>query len=207
MISLSAAAKLEKNDLDSGGAWLVLLEVQVPDGPTLNFARNNEDVIWNGITWVAFPFQMDVVGEESKGEIPKVSIRVSNVTRAVQTYLEEADGGVGAVAILRVVHSSHLDLSDPELEESYAVTNVKADAQWVSFTLGISYPTTARRPARRNLKNFCPFKYGGVECGASAATVAAFPTCSKTLAACRERSNSTRFGGEPSIPQGGLYAT
>lgn len=207
MLSLSAAAILEKNKLASDGAWLILLEVQVPDGTVLRFARNTEDVSWNGETWVAFPFELSVMGEEAKGEIPKVSIQVSNVTRAVQPYLESSGGGVGSTAIIRVVHSGHLDMTTPELEELYSVTGVKVDAQWVTFTLGIEYPTTSRRPSRRNLKNFCPFRYGSVECGVSAAALAAYPACGKTLADCRERDNSTRYGGEPSIPQGGLYAS
>ncbi|QTX33206.1 DUF1833 family protein [Aminithiophilus ramosus] len=207
MFSLSAAAILEKNNLASDGAWLILLEVKVSDGTVLRFVRNTENVIWNGETWVAFPFEFSVMGEESKGEIPKVTIQVSNVTRAVQAYLESADGGVGSAATLRVVHSAHLDQMSPELEEVYSVTGVKTDARWVTFTLGIDYPLASRRPARRNLKNFCPFRYGGAECGVSAGVLQDLPTCGKTLADCRQRGNSTRYGGEPSIPQGGLYAS
>jgi lambda family phage minor tail protein L len=201
-LHLSAVAVLEKNKLMSDGAWLVLLEIQLQD-ITLRVVRNTEDVIWNNQTWVAFPFELDDVKEDSKGELPTVTVRVSNVSRAVQQYIEQANGGVGAAVILRVVHSKHLDALAPELEEVFTVQSVSADAQWVTFNMGGDTPTMLRFPARRMLKDFCPFQYKGIECRANSA----LPTCSKTLGDCRARGNATRFGGEPSIPQGGIYAS
>lgn len=202
MLSLSAAAILEKNALANAGAWIILLEVVIGSS-TLRFCYNNEDVTWNGETWIAFPFDIEDVGEDSQGEFPAVQIRVGNVTRAVQYYVEQADGAVGSSVTLRIVHSEHLDQTTPEIEEAFAVTKTVCDAQYVSFTLGGAYPITSRRPARRFLKNFCPFQYKGVECAATSAAT----DCDHSLAACKARSNSGRFGGEPAIPMGGLYAS
>lgn len=203
MIPLSTAAILEKNKLSSDGAWLVLLEVQLPNNVTLRAVRNNEDITWDGHTWVAFPFQLDEIGESSKGELPQVAVRISNVTRSVQQYIEAGSGGVGSTVIVRVVHSKHLDLTDPEIELSFAVTGTTSDANWVTFTLGMEYPAMLRYPQKRVFQDWCHYKeYKGIECGA----VSAYTTCNRTLKECRERGNSTRFGGFPAIPSGGIYA-
>lgn len=204
MLSLSSAAKLEAHKLISDGAWIVLFEIQIVDGPTLYLCRNNEKVNWNSIEWVPFPLEIDDVKESSNGELPSVVLRVSNVTRAVQGYIEDANGGVGSVVIIRVVHSKHLDLIEPELEEEFICVSTKCNALWVTFELGIGEPVIKRFPMRRYLKNFCPFKFKGIECGVHPSTVGS--ACAKTLIACKSYNNSPRFGGYYSIPQGGIYA-
>ena len=202
MLPLSAAAILEKNALANTGAWIILLEVVI-GASTLRFCYNNEDITWNGQSWIAFPFDIENVGEDSQGEFPAVQVRVGNVTRAVQYYVEQAGGAVGASVTLRIVHSEHLDQTTPEIEETFAVTKTVCDPLYVSFTLGGAYPITSRRPTRRFLKNFCPFVYKGTECAATSAAA----DCDHSLAACKARGNSARFGGEPAIPMGGLYAS
>lgn len=202
MLPISAAAALEKNSMADAGAWLILLEVLIGES-TLRFAYNTENVEWNGETWYPFSFQLDEVTESSQGEFPSVAVKVSNVTRAVQYYVETANGAVGASVTLRIVHSEHLDLTTPEVEETFAVTKTVCDNMWVTFTLGAAYPVMARRPWNRYLKNFCPYKYKDIECGATSSDL----TCTRTLADCQSKGNSVRFGGEPAIPLGGLYAT
>ncbi|GBG57772.1 hypothetical protein SPFL3102_01491 [Sporomusaceae bacterium FL31] len=207
-LPISAAAILEKNKLTSDGAWLVLLEVNVPDMETLFFVRNTDNIIWpavGGNQYIAFPFEMDDTSQDSKGEIPGLTVRVSNVTRSVQSYLEAAQGGVGATVTIRVVHSRHLDQVTPEVEEEFSVQDTAADDNWVYFNLGPAYPINARRPERRYMKNFCPYEYGDCECGISSEVYRTFPSCGHTLTDCRIRNNSKRFGGEASIPQGGIY--
>ena len=202
MLSLSSVAILEKNKLHSDGAWIILLEIQVAGLPDIiRICRNSENVEWGGHEWIAFPFELGDVSEDTKGTLPSVELKVSNVTKTLQYYLEQASGGVQSKVVLRVVHSKHLDLAYPELEEVFSVTKTKATAQWVTFTLGMNYPSGARRPLRRYLKNFCPFKFKGLECGATTD----YNTCNKTLKACRDRGNDKRFGGEPGIPSGGMY--
>lgn len=206
MLNISAAAKIEKNKLAADGAWLVLLEIMIPVlNETLRLVRNTDDVTWRGYTWTAFPFAPDNIAEDSKGELQTLAVKVSNVTRTIQYYLEQGEGGVGASVKLYVVHSKHLDLTQAEYEETFEVTSTTADAQWVTFSLGPGYPLMARRPEHRILKNFCRFQYGGVECAVSAAIKQDKPTCNKSLVDCRERHNSIRYGGEPSMPAGSTF--
>lgn len=206
MLNLSPAAFLEKNRLASDGAWLVLLEIAVFGlDQAIRVVRNTEDVEWpsgSGRVWTAFPFELDEIGEDSKGEVPRVVVRVSNVTRAVQAYLEQADGGVGASVTIRVVHGAHLDLPDPEVELVFEALEARTDSRWAEFTLGAANPFRRRFPQNRALKNFCRFKFKSPECG----YVGEVQACGKTLAECRELNNSRRFGGFPGVGLGGFYA-
>lgn len=207
MLDLSAVAKLEKNKISSTGVWIVLLEVHVSPEIEFKICNNNEDVEWptgSGQIWTAFPFQLGTITEDSRGELPQLTLQVSNVTRTVQHYLEQSDGGVDSQVILRVVHSDHLDQTTPELEEVFSVQGVSTSAQWVDFRLGPDFTTSQRFPTYRFMKNFCPWRYGGIECGVSEGMKNTYPTCNKTLENCRERENAERFGGEPALP-GGLY--
>lgn len=201
MLNLSQAAILEKQKLQSDGVWLILLEVIIPGVEIINIVRNTEDITWGGVKWIAFPFELDDLKEDSKGGIPELTLRISNVTRALQNYLEQIGGGVGCSVVFRVVHSEHLDITTPEIMEEFTIQHVTVDQDWVVFTLGAGDPLMKRFPPRRFLRNFCPFKYRGVECGASSA----FTTCNKTLSNCKERNNSPRFGGFPTVSQGGFY--
>lgn len=202
MLTISQAATLEKNKIESGTAWLILLEIEVTPYITLRLVRNTEDIEWNGETWTAFPFEFDPPKQTSAGELPNFQLRVSNITRTVEGYLEQSGGGVGASVRVMVVMSSNLENTHPELDEEFSVQSTSYDAEWVTFTLSGAVNLFRRVPLRRFLKNFCPFKYQGPECRAQSG----YTTCDKSLAACRLRGNEARFGGEPAIPQGGIYA-
>lgn len=202
MHSLSAAAILEKNKLSSTGAWLILLDIVIPDVVSLYLVLNTENITWNGREYIAFPFDISESTEDGR-EIPSVTLKVSNISQAIQQYIEQAGGGVGAQVTVRIVHSDHINNTVPEIEETLVCESCQANANWVTFTLGPGDPASVRRPERRFLKNFCPYSYKKLECGSTSALT----TCNKTLSDCRARNNFTRYGGEPSIPQGGIYVS
>jgi len=206
-LSLFSAAIIEKNKTMSDGAWLILLEIYFSGlAQPLRIVRNNDIITWNGNTWTPFPFELEDVSEDAAGEVPNVAVKVSNVTQEIQGFIESSGGGVACTINLYVVHSKHLDVTTPAVMEVFTITDVKCDPVWVTFNLGPDYPVYARRPERRFLSDYCQYmNYGGIECGVTAATVAAFPGCRRTLADCRTRSNSARFGGEPAIPNLGIY--
>lgn len=199
MKTLSTAALIEKNKLATDGAWLFLLEITI-GATTLKLVSNNEDILWNGDTWQAFPFEVDTIGEAGKGEIPAIGVKVSNVTGEVQSILEANDGANGVPVILRVI-STNATATTPELELSFVVESSNYDEQWITFRLTGANCLTRRVPRRRYLKNFCPFAYGGIECGLPAAVLITYPTCNRTSANCTERGNAARFGGFPWMPE------
>lgn len=198
MLLISAISKAEKNKLSTDSCFLILLEIRLQN--TVYICYNNEDVTWKGQLYQAFPFEIGAVAEDDTSD-PHVSLKVSNVARGMQWYVEDSGGGVGTEVILRVVNSLNMD-GDADLEEYFVVTACKIDEQWIEFTLGNGYSAKTRRPLDRYMKNNCPFKYKGIRCGYNGNQ----DSCMHTLADCRAHGNSKRFGGYPGIDQKGVYA-
>jgi len=175
MLTLSTAATLAKNRIADQGAFLLLLEVKFDDDNIIRLVNNTENVTWDNLEWQAFPFDIDVFGDGKKGEVPKVTLRVSNVQRYIQSLLEPFNGGVDSEVILRVVYSdnctlietkpSQVDTGDVELEIELLVTGATATAEWVTFSLGASNIYTRRFPKNLIIKNFCRWKYQSPQCG------------------------------------------
>lgn len=200
MLDLSAAAIIEKNKLVSDSVWIILLEITTPD-ETIRIASNNTDIEWNGYTWTAFPFIIDDM-KYDKEELIEVPVRVSNVTKFMEYFVEYYDGLVNQEVVLRVVNSNFLDEEKPELEENFVITSTTTDSTWCTFKLGSGFPLRQRFPKDRLLKDFCPFVYKGVECGSTSSE----PDCPRTLYGCYLRGNTPRFGGEPAMVIGGMYS-
>jgi len=208
-LTLSSAAIVEKNRLTSAGAWLILLKIAFGDGTTIRIVRNTENIVWpmvGGNTWTAFPFELDDAKEAGRGEHSVLTVRVGNVSRAVQAYMEAdgANGGVGAVVNVYVVHSDHLDLTTAEINESFICTKSFADNEWASFDLSAPNQLYVTFPPRRFMKNFCAWSFQDGKCGYSGSTPAL--GCIKTVEKCRFYGNVRFFGGFPGVPEGGVYA-
>lgn len=202
---LSALAKIAKNELASDIPFVILLEIKLKgDDESIYLCRNNEDVTWNNQLWQAFPFELGEVKEDGTGSLPSIDLLVDNTGRALDYYLDKGGGGVGSTVTLRVVilPENEGEAAEPEITEIFSVVDCSVTEQNVKFSLGNAYPAQSRRPIGIYKKNYCPFKYKGVEC----ACTSEFTDCNHTLSACRERGNSKRFGGYPGMPQGGLYA-
>ena len=89
--TLSSLGIVEKNKLVSSTVWLLMLEITIPGGSIIRITSNNENVMWREESWVAFPFELGEIEEDSRGEVPRVELRVSNVTRSIESYLQTYD--------------------------------------------------------------------------------------------------------------------
>ena len=203
MLTLSDAAKLEKNKLSGDGVWLILIELDFDDSNIVRICKNTEDIVWNSETWLAFPFELDAKVDSSKGEVPKVQIKISNVNKLMQSYAEQYSGAIGKKVILRLVHSKHLDIVTPEIEETFTITSVDSDDVWVYITLSLLNPFLRDFPRQKYIKNFCRFKFKDARCKYSGTAT----SCNHTLENCKSLGNEANFGGFAGIPLGGLYAS
>ena len=212
-LPISTWAIAEKNKISSDNAWLLAMEFLIPDtgeGQYVRIIANNEDITWNGSIWQAFPFEVDEIGETSKGEVPRIDIRVSNVNRMFEYYLQAYDvftklyGYYPITVKIMVINSGNLSETVPEVSYEFDLQQPKTNAQWATFTLGASNPYRKRFPEYRILKNQCQYKqFGGIECGYQI-PAGTFPTCDRTLHTCKEYSNSKRFGGFPGAGDGSI---
>jgi len=90
--TISSYGILEKNKLTSNTVWLLMLQITIPGvGTPIRITSNNESVTWRDEPWIAFPFELDDISDESKGEVPQVTLRVSNVSRVMESYLQAFD--------------------------------------------------------------------------------------------------------------------
>ena len=206
---LSLAARLEKNKLCNDKPWILLLEVQVSDDVTLYIARNNEDITWNGHTWIALPIDPDDQTQDMKS-LPTFNLKLGNADRVLQSYLEQYKGLRDRTVIIRLVHAAHLDLTTAEIEEEFQIIKTSYTDEWVTFHLGAEFYLYFRALSERYLRDFCPHKYGKIKCGVSAACLETYPTCNHTLANCRVRMAASgitniRFRGCPGM--GGMFAS
>lgn len=199
MLTLTAIGEQEKNKLASDSAFIILLDFDL--GEHLRICYNNENIIWNGEEYIAFPFTLGNVSESTDGSDPNVELNIDNTTQAFEKYIEDGNGGNGTEVILRVVNTANLQCATPELEEYFTIVKCNVSQQTITFTLGTNYSARSRRPMNRYMKNNCPFKYKGIRCGCTSSLA----TCDHTLANCRARNNSKRFGGFQGIDQKGVY--
>jgi phage-related protein len=201
MNTIPANLILEKNKIASGSAWLVLAEITFLDSTIVRLVRNTEDITFESNVYTAFPFEIDTMSFD-KDVIPSVVLKVSNITRLLQAYLESSGGGVGATVRLIVVNSVDYTADLSDLELTFKITAVSSDATWVSFTLGIPSPLNKRFPLYRYMANHCNWagNFKGAECQyADVETI-----CTGTLARCRELNNSIHFGGFIGLGKGGI---
>ncbi len=199
MLTLSTASIIEKNKISSTGAWVMALELHHPEGNIL-LVNNTEDLTLGGKQYTAFPFKLEDINEDTK-QMPNVKLSVANVTGTIQRLVEKNKGLTDCEVNIRIFNTNLPDII--ELEETFIINASQSKADWVVFTLGTDFSFSRRFPPVRVMKDYCPFKFKSVECGYKGYA----QSCNKTLKRCRELNNSVRFGGEPTIPQGGLYAS
>jgi phage-related protein len=195
MSNLLLPAILEKNKTSSGSAILLLLEVQF--ATPLYLVNNNENIVWNEQEWLAFPFTIGNLTDDGK-ETMSVDVKVTNITRELGVLVESVKGAGGTLVILRAINYSLINDTPSiylEFEENFEIKKASVDAYWVTFTIGVPRDLIVRFPMRTVLRNFCPYRFKDIEC----AYAGAVTTCNKTLADCRARGNSRRFGGEPGL--------
>jgi lambda family phage minor tail protein L len=206
-ILLSSEVIAQKNTMGSEDAFLVCLEIVIPDiTEHIRLVSNTEDIIWQGHTWLAFPFELDEISDQTEGEIPRVDLRIPNVNRDIESYLQEYDryvkqnGPADIEVTIYIVSSATLDDPTPVVSHDYILIQPISAADYVTFTLGAPNIYRKRFPLNRILKNSCRFKFKSDRCGYTGTAT----TCNKTLSRCRELDNSTRFGGFPGVGRGGL---
>ena len=200
MLDLSSAIVQQKNKVASAGAWLILLEIAFPGESTIYLVHNNEEVVWNSITWLPFEFKLDSMTEDSKGSLPTYSIKVSNVGRELVALLDQTDGGTDGVVTLRVVNSELLGELTPAFIDVASIISCSVGLEWVTFTLGAESPLSVRSPRDRFLANHCRYKeFKGPKCGYTGVV----GSCDRTFKTCKDLGNSLRFGGQPAVGLGG----
>lgn len=205
MRNLPANLIAEKNKLHSTEPWIILLEITLNDeGPTiLRLCNNTEDFNFEGNNYTAFPFKLGWIGSNVEGEIPKVTLQISNVTRLLTPYLNDLDGGLASTVTVTLVNHGLPGEDYSELELDFTVMGCEVDENWIMWSLGMFNPMNQRFPLFRYIANYCPYTFyndGTGECGYSGALT----SCLHTLDACIAHGNEENFGGDLGMQNDGL---
>jgi len=192
--------KQEKAKQENRPVFLYIIEDY--DGSNdLYLAGYDEDVIYNGVTYTRFPITHEFTGENNQGQIDQVKVRLANVSRLIQLYLEQYDFR-GRKVIIRTVWADQLADPDAYIDDIFYVDNYTADQNNVEFTLTSKFDVLGMDlPARRYARNYCSWKFKSAECGYMGAEL----TCDKTQQRCKQLNNYQRFGAFPSVPTRRIY--
>jgi phage-related protein len=195
-LSLPPTLVEAKNRLYSDSSFLELLEIQMLSGEVLRIANNNDDVIWGGHTWSRFAFESGDDKETAAGEDHSVSVQVSNVSGAVQGYLESSDNGMlGDTVIYRLVHPASIS---PAVTGRFEVVDAVANQEWVTFTLGAENWFMNRFPAHVYSRDRCWYDPDMTDtCPYTNSSV-----CDRKFATCIALGQSSISGCQPGIPGG-----
>lgn len=202
MKDISIASVINKNSFASDVAWLIALEVDVKDPETglhvetLYLVNNNEGLEINGNSYVAVPFEIDLKAEQ--GEIPEVNLVIQDQTRAIQSYMQRYNGGVGFNVKMHIVNSGLLD-EPPEITEFFEVMNASSSSYVATWKLGAENLLRQKCPRRTQRRDFCSWQYRDPDtCGYAGE----MPSCDLSLDGengCQAHDNENRYGGFPAI--------
>jgi len=161
----------EQNKIASSGAWIWLLEIITTGQTTLRFANNNSNVRWptgvNEELYYATSFSMDDLSVSTSGKFPEYRLQISEVDLSsnLRGQIKETGGLTGSTVRLMVVHSDHLNLTTPAIDELVEILNCELVANAVVFTIGIPSLLSKRFPRDRYVPSFCRHKFTGALCG------------------------------------------
>ncbi len=192
--------KQEKSKKENSPVFLYIIENY--DGINdLYLAEHDEDVVFNFVTYTRFPITHEFIGENNQGQIDQVKVRLANVSRLIQSYLEQYDFR-GKKVIIRMVWKNQLSDPDAFMDDIFYIDSYVADQNTVEFTLTGKFDVLGLDvPSRRYARNYCSWKFKSIECGYSGAGT----ECNKTKQRCKELNNYQRFGAFPSVPVRRIY--
>jgi lambda family phage minor tail protein L len=208
----------EKNLLATGAQWVWLYEIEVPTDPATRyrFVGTPEQVTFRGNVYYPFPITHTVMRATESGDLPSLTVTVSNVSREIIATLEAHQGLIGQSARIILTNMEALTTGKPIIEQDFRVMTMTATEEACAAQLGDISLYETFFPGQRMMRNFCRHQYRSAACGYSVPTSHAnyLSTCDKSLdgpngcqvhgasetAAGTAVIHPNRFGGFPGIP-------
>ncbi len=191
----------QKNAITNAPIYLYTIYDYDGVGNNLNLAEWSEDIVFDGVTYSKFPISHDEVGENSQGQTPSIRIRIANVSRLIQYYLETYDWR-GKKVLVRLVFLDKLAIADCKLDFIFYIDSYTANEKAAEFNLLPKVDALQiTLPRRTHSRNYCQWRFKSDECGYAGAET----ECNKTKQRCKVLNNYVRYGGFPAIPSKKLY--
>jgi lambda family phage minor tail protein L len=201
MRTLDAAVIAEKNKQENQPIHLFTVYDYDGAGTNLYLAQYDTNITFNGIEYRRFPVSFDGIGENNQGQINTVVLKVSNISREIQAYLELYDWR-GKRVDITLVWGNQLADPDAKMTDTLYIDSYAADEENAEFTLSTKFDVLDfTLPGEKYLRNNCRWKFKSTECGYAGAET----TCNRTFIRCQVLGNRLRYGGFPSIPINRIY--
>lgn len=208
-LPLSAAEIAQIHKLRTGQPYLWFLEVFVPVDPNppgamaryvsqrhaVAFGTDNAG---DPITYQPGNFSVGKVRRDSEGIFPTLSVVASNVSRVLQSVVENHDGIVGEYARVFLVNRATIASGKPTWELEGEVVRARAKANAVTFQIGLANLVQVNFPAQQALRDYCGVRFGGLLCGYDTGRVGALQTCDKT----KDGANGCTVHGDDEVSAG-----
>jgi lambda family phage minor tail protein L len=206
---------------------LFTFDLSCQGGPVLYFhAGTNDlqnDLIWQGKTYVCFPVQVEGFKQSTTGALPRPTLTASNIqgylAALARTYNDFANCKLTRIrTFARFLDAINFPIGNSEadptqhlpLEIWFIDRKASEDAQAMIFELASSLDMVAvRLPRRQYIQNCCTWVYRSADCGYAGDAVAdaggrltnnlALDVCGKQLSDCK-----LRFGARAVLPFGGF---
>lgn len=183
-------------------------------------------VVWQGNTYNPFPIEVSGFEFSGRGQLPRPTVKIANVSGLIGALVRELDDLLGAKFTRKRTLVKFLDAvnfpggvnptADPtaSLPDDVFFVDRKASENKVviEFELAASFDVAGvTLPRRYIVQNVCPWRYRGAECGYTGTSYfdtadnavgsAALDVCGKRLSSCK-----LRFGQNDPLPYGGFPA-
>lgn len=141
-----------------------LFTIEIPNTTDFYFCDSNEDLVYNGITYIKFPCKFNGIEITGDGSLQKASISIANVDRLMEGLVEEYDGLRGLTLRVKTVYAKFLDAGESpstssHSEEVYVIDAYSSNESAITFTLELLTDFTIKIPRRKYLSFGCGFKY------------------------------------------------
>ena len=205
--TLNAAFVAEKNK--NQNFPVTLYEVQIDNTTTLFLAELDENVVFDGKTYLSFGISRGSINQNSEGRIDQMIITIANVSLELSALIALNDLRNNLITI-RTVFFDTLDTPASTIDADFYIRSYLVNQLKVDFLVGSKLEIfDLILPKRTYNRTHCPFNYvtdGTGECKYSlgSASPPDEGSCDKGLGTpngCRAHDNILNFGGFPDIPQ------
>lgn len=108
--SIPVAAILAKNALDAGRPLVELWRIDVGGGQFMNLVKHPRPITYLTIVYQPYPIERMAEEQSGAGKIAQMIVKVSNVTREVQAFIEaDVNGLRGKTVDRRLVDADALN--------------------------------------------------------------------------------------------------
>lgn len=218
MLQLHADLIAEAQKAHGTGPWVFLYRLvadsNVSATPTFQLTPNPAPIAFGADTYSPYPLTHTQVAVDDQGTLPQVDLILSNVTGELSRYCEVGRGFMGSSVTITYTHADHAAAGRYVEQGTFEVSGLTMTRDSVVLRLVVPGLTLLRAPQDVYVRDRCRWGYGSPECGVvlDSPMTAVFPTCPKTLDACRDRGNHEvtlgrarlhprRYGGFPTLPR------